>query len=368
MKRIMGVINLINEIDHLEELTYNRCVASVPFAGRYRLIDFVLSSMVNSGITNVAVFAHTKYRSLMDHLGSGKEWDLDRKRNGLFILPPTTDDMKHMYRGDMYHFGQHRDYFRRSNQDYVLITRSHMVCNIDFKQVLAAHEASGAHITLVYKKTEQPEAKTRKIILDAEGRVVDMQDHNGRVQSDNVSMEMYLLRKDLLMELIDTSLAQGNDRFVRDVVFKNLDKLRIMGYEYEGPLGVINTLQSYFVNSMKLNDPIIYRRLFYNPGLIYTKVKDEAPTKYACNADVHNSLIANGCIVEGKVDNSILFRGVRVGPGVQLKNCIVLQNSTIDMDSKISNAILDKDVKVGANKTLIGDINAPYIAGKNKNI
>jgi glucose-1-phosphate adenylyltransferase len=366
MKRIMGVINLINEIDYLEELTYNRCVASVPFAGRYRLIDFVLSSMVNSGITNVAVFAHTKYRSLMDHLGSGKEWDLDRKRNGLFILPPTTDDMKHMYRGDMYHFGQHRDYFNRSSQDYVLISRSHMVCNIDFRDVLKHHEETGAHITVVYKKMDQPEAKTRKIELNEEGRVIDMQDHSGRLSSENVSMEMYLLRKELLMELVDTALAQGNDRFVRDVVFKNLDKLRIMGYEYDGHLGVVNTLQSYFTNSMKLLDPIVYRRLFYNPGLIYTKVKDEAPTKYTCNAEVENALIANGCVVEGKVENSILFRGVRVAPGAQLKNCIVLQNTTIDMDSKITNAISDKDVKVSNNKVLIGDLNAPYIIGKNK--
>jgi glucose-1-phosphate adenylyltransferase len=362
----MGVINLINETDYLEELTYNRCVASVPFAGRYRLIDFVLSSMVNSGITNVAVFAHTKYRSLMDHLGSGKEWDLDRKRNGLFILPPTTDDMKHMYRGDMYHFGQHRDYFLRSSQDYVLISRSHMVCNIDFRDVLKAHETSGAHITMVYKQTEQPEAKTRKILLNEEGRVVDMQDHNGRLQTNHVSMEMYLLRKDLLMELIDTALSQGNDRFVRDVVFKNLDKLRVMGYEYEGHLAVVNTLQSYFTNSLKLLDPIVYRRLFYNPGLIYTKVKDEAPTKYASDADVQNALIANGCVIEGKVENSILFRGVRVAPNAQIKNAIVLQNSVIEMDSKLSNVISDKDVKVGTNKVLIGDVNAPYIIGKSK--
>lgn len=368
MNNVMGVINLIHELDHMEELTYNRCLASVPFGARYRLIDFIMSSMVNSGIGNVSVFAHTKFRSLMDHLGSGKEWDLDRKRNGLFFLPPAVEDLKEMYRGDLYHFYNHRDYFRRSTQDYVLISRSHMVCNVDFQDVLRTHLGTGADVTVVYKKMEEHDAKVRRLQLNGEGRVVDMQDHNGRLQEDNVSMEMFLLHKDLLTDMVETFLAQGYDHFVRDAIMKNIGKLNIRGYEYNGHLGVVNTVQSYFANSMKLLNPSVYKDLFFRPGLIYTKIKDEAPTKYMTGSEVQNSLIANGCVIEGKVENCILSRGVKIDKGTHLRNCIVLQNTRVGENVKLVNAVLDKDVQISDGKVLLGDPSAPFIAVKKKHI
>jgi len=369
MKDVMGVFNLVNEMDDLEELTYGRCVASVPFGGRYRLIDFVMSSMVNSGISNVSVFTHKKYRSLMDHLGSGKEWDLDRKRNGLFILPPAVDELQEMLKGDLYNFHKNRDYFYRSTQQYVIISRSHMVCNINLRDVVEAHKTSGADITLVYKHTEdQIGAKTRKIILNETGRVTEIQDHNGRLQSNKVSMEIFVLKKNLLLDLVETNISQGNDHFVRYAIMKNINHLNIQGYEYGGYLGVINTIQSYYHHSMNLLNPGVWSDLFYKPGLIYTKIKDEPPARYMQAAEVTNSLIANGCIINGIVENSILFRGVRVHKGVHLKNCIVLQNGEIRENVSIENAILDKDVVVNSGRHLKGDLAAPYIAAKNKAI
>ena len=367
MKNVMGVINLVNELDDLEELTYGRCVASVPFGGRYRLVDFIMSSMVNSGVGNVAVFAHTKFRSLMDHLGSGKEWDLDRKRNGLFILPPAVDEIQEMLKGDLYHFHKHRDYFYRSSQQYVIISRSHMVCNIDLKDVMETHYASGADITLVYKEIDDPtNAKSRKIIVNDEGRVTVMHDHSGRLQSNKVSMEIFVMSKELLLDLVETSLAQGHDHFVRNAVMRNIDHLKIFGYEYKGYLGIVNTIQSYFHHSMNLLNPQVWGELFYKPGLIYTKIKDEPPSKYLENANVRNSLIANGCIIDGTVENSILFRAVKVNKGVHLKNCIVLQNCEIRENVSIENAILDKDVVVKTGRELKGDTAVPFIAAKKK--
>ncbi|GAB2718285.1 glucose-1-phosphate adenylyltransferase subunit GlgD [Paenibacillus thermoaerophilus] len=367
MNEMMGVINLINERDHMEELTYRRCVASVPFGGRYRLIDFVMSGMVNSGIDNVAVFAHTKYRSLMDHLGSGKEWDLDRKRGGLFLLPPALDETREIMKGDLYHFYSHRDYFYRSKEPYVVVARSHMVCNVDLRAALEFHKSADADITMLYGFQElDADARCRRLLLDENSRVIDMQDHSGRLESPCISMEMLILKKDLLLDLVETSLGQGYDHFVRDAVMKNIRNLNIYGYRHSGFLGVVNTLQSYYRNSLRLLNPETWRDLFFRPGLIYTKIKDEPPAKYGPFADVHNSLIANGCVIEGTVENSILFRGVRVRKGAVVRNSIVMQNGDIREKVSVENAILDKEVLIRSNRMLRGEEEAPFIAVKRK--
>lgn len=365
MQNMMGVINLINEKDQLEILTKHRCLASVPFGGRYRLIDFVLSCLVNSGIHNVSVFVHSKFRSLMDHLGAGKEWDLDRKRNGLFILPPDMDEVQEIIKGDLYQFYRQRDYFHRSTQEYVVITRSHMVCNVDFDHVLQSHIARNADITLLYKETaSESSANTRKIRINSDGRVAEIQEHTGRLQSDLISMEMFILKKELLLDLVETSLAKGYDHFIRDAIMKNIDSLKIYGYEYKGYLGVINTLQNYYQHSMKLLNPANWSELFHKPGLIYTKIKDEPPTRYTEASEVSNSLVANGCVIDGKVENCILSRGVKVHKGAQVINSIILQNCEINENAYIKNCILDKDVVVTQDKVISGERAAPFVSMK----
>jgi len=367
MKRIMGVINLINEPDRLEELTLHRCLASVPFGGRYRLVDFPLSNMVNSGIEEVAVFTQHKYRSLMDHLGSGKEWDLDRKRGGLFVLPSVLDIPSGIPRGDLFQFFSHRDYFARGMQDYVLVSRSHVVCNIDYRAVLEQHLETGADITCVYCESDElDDAIYRKLAIGPDGRVTAMQDRTGRLDSRNVSMEMYLMSKSLLLDIVETCLAQGDDHLVRDGIMKNITRLNMYGYKHEGYTGIVNTIQSYYRHSMQLLRPETLRELFFQQAPIYTKVKDEPPTKYMENAFVHNALVANGCVVEGRVENSILSRGVKVHRGAQVRNCILLQNCEIGENVVIENAILDKDVMIDRGRVLSGALTAPFIAAKKK--
>lgn len=365
--KVMGVINLIHETDELERLTQGRCLASVPFGARYRLIDFALSSMVNSGISKVAVFAHKKYRSLMDHLGSGKHWDLQHRQSGLFVLPPATDDIQEISRGDLYHFYQQRDYFNRSTLEYVVITRSHMVCNVDFQKIIQSHIEREADITVVCKQQEDLlTGKARKVKVDSDGRITAIQDHYGRMASDINSMEMYVMRKELLMELVETSLAQGQDHLVRHAIFSRLDKLNVYAYMYEGYLGVVNTLTSYYRNSMNLLKPEVWKELFYQPGPIFTKVKDEPPARYLAASKATGSLIANGCRVEGTVENSILFRGVHVQKGAIVKNSIIMQNGIIGEDSFVQYSILDKDVQVDADRDIRGAESAPFLAGKRK--
>ncbi|MFC4599239.1 glucose-1-phosphate adenylyltransferase subunit GlgD [Cohnella hongkongensis] len=364
---LTGVINLIHEADEMESLTSGRCLATVPFGGRYRLIDFVLSSMVNSGIPKVAVFAHRKFRSLMDHLGSGANWDLHRKMSGLFVLPPSMEDQTDFGKGDLYHFYRNRDYFARSALDYVVIARSHMVCNVDFAKVLERHRESGADITAVCKRTpEETPGLARKARVDGSGRIVEMQDHYGRLDSDIVSMEMYVLSKELLLDLVETSLAQGRDHFVRHAILSRLERLRVHAYLHEGALGVVNNIAAYYRHSMELLRPEVWRELFFKPGAIYTKVKDEPPTRYRSGADVSNSLIANGCDIEGTVTGSILFRGVKVARGAVVRNSIVMQNGVIGANGELDHCILDKEVEIRPQMQLKGSSEVPFLALKRK--
>jgi glucose-1-phosphate adenylyltransferase len=362
---MMGVINLIHETEQMGTLTAGRCLATVPFGGRYRLIDFVLSSMVNSGIAKVAVFAHTKFRSLMDHLGSGGNWDLHRKQSGLFVLPPAMEDMTEFGKGDLYQFYRHRDYFARSPLEYVVIARSHMVCNLDFARVLAEHRDRNLDVTVVCKSW--PLAQTglaRKVKTDADGRIVEMQDHFGRLASDVVSMEMYLLRKELLIDLVETTLAQGKDHFVRDAIMSRLGELNVGACMHDGFLGVVNTIPAFFRHNMELLDPDVWNELFFRPGPIYTKVKDEPPTRYRSGSAVVNSLVANGCEIEGTVEGSILFRGVKVRKGAAVRGSIVMQNGVIGENGALENCILDKEVEIRPQQQLRGTADVPYLAVK----
>lgn len=366
-QKIMGVINLIHESDELEKLTQGRCTATVPFASRYRLIDFTLSNMVNSGIQEVGVFAHRKYRSLMDHIGSGKSWDLQHRQSGLFILPPITDDLQELSRGDLFHFYQNRDFFLRSKPEYVLITRSHMICNIDYQQVLADHIEQGADITVVCKENIEPMlGKARKVRMNLDGRITEIQDSYGRMISDISNMEMYLMKKDLLMDLVETSLARGRDHLVRHAIFSKIDQLKVYGYLHQGFVACVNTINSYFQNSMKLLHPEVWRELFSNPGPIYTKVKDGPPARYKQDAVVEQSIVANGCLIEGTVRNSILFRGVHVHRGAVVEDSVIMQNGIILPNSIVKYCIFDKDVMIEAGREVRGVQSGPYLVAKRK--
>jgi len=365
--KILGVVNLIHETDELDKLTQGRCTATVPFGSRYRLIDFTLSNMVNSGIHEVGVFAHKKYRSLMDHIGSGKSWDLQHRQSGLFVLPPITDDVQELSRGDLFHFYQNRDFFLRSKPEYVLIARSHMVCNIDYRKVLQYHLEQNADITVVCHQSSEPVlGKARKVRMNDDGRIVEIQDSYGRMISEYSNMEMYLMKKELLMDLVETSLAKGQDHLVRHAIFSKLDGLKVYGYVHNGFLAVVNTINSYYGNSMKLLQPEVWRTLFREPGPIYTKVKDGPPARYSNDAIVERSIIANGCVIEGEVRNSILFRGVHVHKGAVVEDSVIMQNGVILPKSVVKCAIFDKDVVIEENQQIKGVSSGPYLAGKRK--
>ena len=368
MKNVMGIINLNETEMFLEQITQQRPLAAVPFAGRYRLIDFVLSNMVNSGIHNVGIMVRHKYRSLLDHLRSGKEWDLDRKWEGLYILPPAQGQSTvEFHKGDLENFYANMDYIKNSRQKYVLVTSSNMVCNLDYRKVFEFHNQTNADITLIYKDYQPGEAdlwQSTIVEVDENNRVTDMEINPIRISSNKLSMEMYIMDKQLLLDLIDACVSRGDHNLVRDGIIKNIHRLKVCGYKYTGHLSRIYSTQSYYERSMELLQPEIWCDLFLRAGLIYTKVKDEAPAKYMENSKVLNSLVANGCVIEGRVENSILFRGVKIHKGAYVKDSIIMQKSEIGENAVVENIICDKDVHITRRKNLKGEKNYPIVIAK----
>ncbi|KAF6574171.1 glucose-1-phosphate adenylyltransferase subunit GlgD [Paenibacillus polymyxa] len=364
MSRLIGVINLDHELDQLKELTYFRCGAAVPFASRYRLIDFTLSNMMHAGVHDIALFIRRKYRSLLDHLGEGRPWDLDRRRGGLFILPPDWNDPTDASRGDLQHVHNNLDFFHRSSGQTIIHAGTQHVNKVDIEDVYRYHQEKNADVTLVYKPIDQLESEhdpCARLEIDENGRVTGIhqeQDHH------NIYLEMFVMDKDLYLDQVKHCIAHQDNHFFRDAIQKNPSGLRIYAYHYEGYHAVINSIESYYKNSMKLLDQQQYQALFQNQP-VHTKIKYEAPTRYTHSAEVDHSLVANGCTIGGKVENSILFRGVRVEEGARVSNSIIMQKCVIRKGAVVENVVLDKDVQLSPDRTLIGDIRVPYVIAKN---
>ncbi|HEY3425875.1 MAG TPA: glucose-1-phosphate adenylyltransferase subunit GlgD [Negativicutes bacterium] len=367
MKNVLGLINLNESEEYVTEITKHRPLAAVPFGGRYRLIDFVLSSMVNSGIQNVGILLRHKHRSLMDHLRSGKEWDLARKYEGLFILPPAPGMcFGENSRADIENFYHHLNYLANCRQKYVLITGSNMICNINYHRAFKFHQDMQADITILYKENNEENDCLQGTLLEVEpdGRVVDIAIHPPTMTGNKISMEMYIMERTLLMDLIAGCNARGGSDLVKDGFIKHLAKLKVYGYQHKGYLARIHSIKSYYRHNMELLKSEKWQDLFFKSGPVYTKVKDEAPVKYKEGAKVSNTMIANGCIIEGRVENSVLFRGVKVSKGAYIKDSIIMQKTIIAENAIVENVICDKDVQITSGKWLKGDKNFPLVVEK----
>lgn len=369
MRDTMGIIYTGDSNVSLQELTLHRSVAALPFGGRYRVIDFTLSNMINSGITNVGLITQNNYHSLMDHLDSGKQWDLDRKTGGLFILPPyVSHDNTGWYRGEVDSFHSNMSYIRKSPQKMVVISGSSMVCNLTYEAAMEFHRDNMADITVIYKEeknaTKEELSKHTLIRTDLENRIYDIEVRPTVPMSDKVSMEMYILDKKLFEYLIEECAARGQYDFNKDILIKNKEKLRILGYPYDGYLAKIDSIQSYFRNNLDLLNPENFKELFKDEYPIYTKVKDEVPARYGDNASAANSLVADGCVIDGVVDNCILFRGVKIGKNAVIRNSVIMQETEIQERAILDNVILDKEVIVRKGKRLMGQESYPVVIRK----
>lgn len=362
---VLGIIFSNLHEDLIRELTAVRTTASVPFGGRYRMIDFPLSNMVNSGINKVGVITKHNYQSLMDHLGSGKSWDLSRKRSGLYIIPPFSNN-DHEFSSRIETLIAIDSFLRRSKEEYVLLTDCHTVCNIDYQKVLSAHIENNADITIVYKKGIVPEKLFKPAVYEVEnnGKITSMLIDPHLEGESNYGIDMTLIKKDLLMELIYECKSKNTLDFKRDIIQSNVSRLNIFGYELKGFAPTITSLSSYFDANMALMDSKVRKELFDNKNPIYTKVRDDMPTIYGLGSSCKNSLIANGCVIEGEVENSIIFRGVHIGKGTKVSNCVIMQDTNIGENSNLSYVIADKDVIIKNERSLMSVLSYPIYISK----
>lgn len=369
LKNVFGIIYAGEQNLNLVELIAKRSVAALPVFGRYRVIDFVLSNMVNSGVRNIGVIAQRNYHSLMDHLGSGKEWNLSRRSDGLFILPPfDTPDNIGAYRGICDAVKGVMGYMRKATQQYVLLSGSYTMYNTTYNDMLDFHIKSGADVTCLYNVEQEHSDgirfKETRMLLDETGRVRDIMFNSDSSSYPNIGMDIYLLKKDLLEYLVDDVTSRGKYNFVSDVLIANIERLKIFGYKHDGYVGRMHSIQSYYDLNIEMLDPQKQLEVFYKDNPIFTKIKDEVPAKYGTDANVKNSMIANGCIVEGTVENSVLFRGAYVGRNTTVKNSIVMQDTKIYHNCWIENAILDKQVSINSGKSMVGTSSYPIVIKK----
>ena len=370
MYSMMGIILTGGKNNRLKELSAERSISAVPFGGKYRAIDFALSNMINSGIRNVGIPTQYNFHSLMDHLGSGKEWDLDRKNDGLFILPPYLSEYgTGWYKGNAHAMYSNLTFLNRSNEEFVLINQGYAIYNMNYTDMLKQHVDKDADVTIAcrYMKDFPQEYLCNLGIVekDSDQRIIDMQEKPLNPKSDFASMGVYIIKRKLLISLLEESAAHGYYEFVRDILVKKVNELRLYAYEFTGYWRPLCNIQLYYRTNMELLDPAVRYELFEKNGKIFTKVKDEPPAKYNDEAVVKNAIIADGCIIEGQVENSILFRGVKVKRGAVIRNSIIMQDSVVCENTLLDSCILDKSVIITAGKQLKGDKNWPLIVGKN---
>ena len=360
----MAVLTLSENDDNIKSLTKTRPLASIPIGGRYRMIDFILSNLVNFKVHNVGVFTQSHSRSLIDHIGSGKPWDLDRKLQGMFIFNFESFNSRI---SDVEMIGNNLEYLYRSKEEYVILATSHIICNLDFDAVAKAHEKSSKDITIVYKKIDKncrDYLNCNIVNLNDKNKVIGV-GKNIDLNSDiNFAMDIIVMKRSLLIEIINKCMTSGNYTCLRQWIYSNVSNYDVGGYEFKGYLANVNSINTYYNLNMDMLDLKINEELFYKHGPIYTKIKDEAPSLYGKESNVKNSLVANGCILEGEVLNSVLGRRVKIGKGSSIKDCIIMQNCVIGENVHLENVIMDKNTVIEENKVLKCDREHPLLIEK----
>ncbi len=366
----IGVIFSNMHEETVPELVRRRTMASIPFGGRYRIIDFTLSNMVNSGITTVGLVTSNNYRSLIDHIGSGKDWDLARKDGGVILLPPFSEKNDKLYTTRLEALSSLTGFLSRRKEKYIVLTDCDGVAKFDISDMLAYHESKNADITLVthYGKVGK---RSDFMLVEAndDGRITEIK-HSPHVEEGtkaNIYINLMVINREFLLSIVEDSIAHGFTSFTNDILIKQLNSLKLFRYDFKGYYAGIDSMAAYYKHNMELLDKEVRDELF-GARDIYTKVRDSAPSKYGEEAVVKNSLISDGCVIEGVVENSILFRGVKVAKGAVVKDSIIMQDNYIGENTSLNCVITDKNVVIGDRKNLSGCATLPYFIQKGTRI
>lgn len=370
----LGIIFSYTDKDNLRELTKMRTLASLPIGGKYRIIDLVLSNYVNSGIYDVSIITRYNYHSLIDHLGSGKEWDLNRKRGGLRVLTPMASPgytESGLYRGTVEALASNMHSIKRSLCEYVVLCGSNILCPLDFEKLISCHMERHSDITVAYARSGKCGQRVIPmgaacLQMDENERVYDISFNGDDVcqQLDTPwSMGVFVMKKSLMESLVADTMSYGKYDFYKDIIGRLAPNLNIQGYEYEKKLLEISSVTGYMKANLSLLDQEVRENILMSQP-IYTKVKDSVPVLYANGCHVSNSIISDGCKIEGTVENCVLSRGVRIGKGSVVRNSIIMQNTEVMQNVSLNHVILDKDVIVRENRQLTGHETYPVVIEK----
>ena len=364
----MGIIFSNIYDSKLGALTEVRTSASIPVGGRYRQIDFILSSMANSGIKHIGIITKYNYQSLMDHLGSCQEWDLNLDYKGVCLLPPYSTGHNSVYRGKLEALLNAIPCLESGNQEYVVLADTNIMAAVDFRKVVDAHIASGASVTMVGKRGIA-DGKTLchfAVKEDENGLATTMSCDYVAPADYTVSMGMFVMKRQQLIETVKELVPHGYYHFERDFlmnIFK-MGQMKLNVYPFQGVALSNDTVEAYYDNNMKLLDGEVRKSLFKGEVPIYTKVRDEVPTLYGMNCEIANCVVADGCRLNGNAENSVIFREVKLEEGAEVKDSIVMQGCTIEKGASIQYTILDKDVTIKSGTKLLGSPEHPLIIRK----
>ncbi|MCI8816357.1 MAG: glucose-1-phosphate adenylyltransferase subunit GlgD [Angelakisella sp.] len=367
--KVLGIVFSNMHDDQMGDLTMVRTMGSVPFGGRYRLVDFALSNMVNAGIRDVGMITKSNYHSLMDHVGSGREWDLARKIGGLTILPPYARAKAGMYRGNLDALNGIYAFLASSKAKYVLLCDCDIVANIDYNAMLAAHEESGAGVTILCGRYDVAPHHGEDLILSIQenGFLRDAFQSAGVGGEQDVYMNAAIFDRELLLRLTADGVSHGQYS-INGVISEQARSNNVYCYRCGGWSYHIHNLTEYFAANMALLDEKVRQELFLPERPILTKIRDEAPAKYGLSSSVKNSLVADGCIIEGTVENSVIFRGVKIGQGAVVKNSIIMQSTVVNNNAELEYVVLDKDVLIKDGRRLAGYLTYPLYVPKKSHI
>lgn len=367
MSSIIGLISTNYTGENYGKLIEERPVASIPFGGRYRLIDFPLSSMANSGIDTVGVITPTNYRSLADHLNMGREWGLNKKQGGMFMLPGASHGLKDTSaRFSLRDVLMNKDFFLRADEETVLFCAANRIYNMDFRPVIEYHEKSGNPVTLIYKTVKDGTAANGLFLkLNAAGTVTAIED-SGEGEA-NVFLDSMLISRQLLLDFIECYQNLGYID-ITDILATNLSQIQVGSWRFTGYEHAVDNTYDYLKVSMDLLKPQVQQELFSDDAPILTKTSDSPPAKYLPGSHVRNSLVAASCILEGTVENSILFRNVEIGEGAVVRNSILMQHCVIGPGAVVENVICDKYVKISSDVKLSGSEKKPFVIGKRQEL
>lgn len=367
---VSGIIFANSRDEAMGRMTNLRSMASLPFGGRYRLIDFCLSNLVNAGITNIGVITKANYRSLMDHIGSGAFWDLDRKRGGLHLLPPFNISGARRYHGYIEALYGAKDFLNRCNSEYIVLCDGCVAANVDVAAAINFHISKKADITVVYRTGTEVEKVENMMTMkiDSSDRLVSVDFPDSISADDLSSLGLLIFSRDMLIELVDNAYENGGRNIDVDIIADRINDLNICGFKHNGFSAIMTDIKAYTDANMQMLNKEVREDLFNPDRRIMTKNRDDMPTRYGTKADVKNSFVADGCVIEGTVLNSILFRGSTVKKGAVVKNSIIMQDCVIGENAILNDVICDKSVFVSNNTMLKGTKEASLYIEKNQKL